>query len=250
MAGHSKWAGIKHKKAAVDAKRGKIFTKITKELTVAARLGGGDPASNPRLRVAIAHAKSVNMPNDNIDRAIKKGTGELPGVSYEEVTYEGYGVGGVAVMLEAMTDNKNRTVAEIRSIFTKAGGQLGENGCVSWMFDKKGFITIRKEEIGEDELMEIALEAGAEDVVASGDFYEITTPPEAFENVRSALEKKGVALESAEITMIPQSTVSVEDESAAKKVLRLLETLEDHDDVQNVYANFDIPDEVLEKAGG
>lgn len=249
MAGHSKWAGIKHKKAAIDAKRGKIFTRITKEITVAARLGGGDPSSNPRLRTAVANAKSVNMPSDNIERAIKKGTGELPGMSYEEVTYEGYGTGGVAVLLEVMTDNKNRTVAEIRSIFTKAGGQLGENGCVAWMFDKKGFIVVKKEAIGEDELMEIALDAGAEDIESTDDSYEIKTPPEVFEDVRAAMEAKGVAMEAAEVTMIPQTNVNVDTEEAAKKLLRLMDALEDHDDVQNVYSNFDIPDQILEKVG-
>ncbi len=247
MAGHSKWAGIKHKKAIVDAKRGKVFTKVAKELTVAAKLGGGDPAMNPRLRTAIAKGKSVNMPNDNIERAIQKGTGELPGVVYDEITYEGYGVGGVAVMVEIMTDNKNRTVAEIRTIFAKAGGQMGENGCVAWMFNKKGLIIVDKETIGEDELLEIALDAGAEDMSTEGDVYEITTPPEALEDVKAAMEAKNVKTENAEVTMIPQNTIKIEAEDPAKKMLRLMENLEDQDDVQNVYANYDIPDEILEK---
>ncbi|VAX25537.1 Probable transcriptional regulatory protein YebC [hydrothermal vent metagenome] len=247
MAGHSKWASIKHKKKLVDAKRGKAFTKIIKEITVAARLGGGDPGSNPRLRTAIANAKAANMPGDNMERAIKKGAGSLPGVSYEEITYEGYGVGGVAVMLEVTTDNRNRTVAEIRTIFQKAGGQLGENGCVSWMFDKKGLITIAAESIGEEELMEIALEAGAEDLNSSGDIYEVHAPPETLEDVRSALETKGIKMDSAEVSLIPQNTVKMETVDAARKMHRLIDSLEDHDDVLNVFANFDIPDEIVEK---
>lgn len=246
MAGHSKWAGIKHKKAAIDAKRGKIFTKITKEITVAARLGGGDAGSNPRLRTAVSAAKAVNMPNDNIDRAIKKGTGELPGVSYEEVSYEGYGNGGVAVIVDAMTDNKNRTVAEIRSIFTKAGGSVGENGCVSWMFEKQGLITVPAESIEEDKLLEIALEAGAEDMARDGDTYEIKTDPTMLDAVRSALEENNVSVDTAQLTMTPQTTIKL-DEDTAKKTLKLLDALDDHDDVQQVYANFDIPDEILEK---
>ncbi len=247
MSGHSKWSSIKHKKALVDAKRGKAFTKIIKEITVAARLGGGDPGSNPRLRTAIANAKAANMPGDNMERAIKKGTGDLPGVSYEEITYEGYGVGGVAVMLEVTTDNRNRTVAEIRTIFQKAGGQLGENGCVNWMFDKKGLITIGIDNIGEEELMEIALEAGAEDLNSLGDIYEVHASADTLEDVRSALEAKGIKMDSAEVSLIPQNTVKVEAVDAARKMLRLMDTLEDHDDVLNVFANFDIPDEVLEK---
>ena len=250
MSGHSKWSTIKHKKAHLDAKRGKVFTKIIKEITVAARLGGGDVGANPRLRTAIASAKAVNMPGDNIDRAVKKGTGELPGVSYEEVTYEGYGIGGVAVMVEAMTDNKNRTVAEIRSVFTKAGGSLGENGCVNWMFTRHGLILVPAESINEDDLMEKALEAGAEDLTREGEFFEVKTDPYELENVRATLEGKGVNIESAEVTMIPQNTTNIESEESAKKMLKLMDALDDHDDVQKVYSNFDIPEDILEKIGG
>jgi len=246
MSGHSKWSTIKHKKAATDAKRGKAFTKLIKEITVSARDGGGDPAANPRLRTAIANAKSVNMPNDNIERAIKKGTGELPGVTYDEVSYEGYGMGGVAVMVDVLTDNKNRTVAEIRSIFTKAGGSVGENGCVSWMFDKKGLITVPAEAVGEDELMEIVLDAGADDLVMSGGIYEIKTAIDKLESVRDAIAAKNMKIETAEISMIPQTTVKL-DETDAKKMLRLMDALDDQDDVQKVYANFDIPDDIMEK---
>lgn len=247
MSGHSKWASIKHKKKLVDAKRGKAFTKIIKEITVAARLAGGDPDANPRLRAAMANARAANMPGDNVDRAIKKGTGELPGTVYEEVAYEGYGVGGVAVMLEVATDNKNRTVAEIRSIFQKAGGQLGENGCVAWMFHKKGVVMLPENIIGEDELMETVLDAGAEEITTSDNIYEIHSAPEVLDGVRAALEAKGLTVESANISMIPQSTVKVESEEAAKKMLRLMDSLEEHDDVINVYANFDIADGVMEK---
>ncbi|MDH5679784.1 MAG: YebC/PmpR family DNA-binding transcriptional regulator [Nitrospinota bacterium] len=249
MSGHSKWSTIKHKKAAIDSKRGRIFTKIIKEITVAARLGGGDADANPRLRTAIASAKSVNMPGDNIERAIKKGTGELPGVSYEEISYEGYGTGGVAVLIETMTDNKNRTVAEIRSIFNKAGGALGENGCVSWMFDKKGLIIVSAEGMGEDALMEIILEAGAEDMTLDGDVFEIKTSSSDLETVREAMEAKGVKIESAEVTMIPKNTTKLDEESA-RKMLKLMDNLDDQEDVQKVYANFDIAEEVLEKIGG
>lgn len=250
MAGHSKWAGIKHKKAIIDSKRGKIFTKLAKEITVAARLGGGDPAANPRLRTAIAKARGTSMPNDNIDKAIKKGTGDLEGVTYEEISYEGYGPGGVAVMLDVMTDNKNRTVAEIRSIFTKAGGQLGENGCVGWMFDKKGLIVVDKEVMGEDELMEAALEAGAEDILTESAVYEIYTPWEDLETVREALEQKEIAMISAEVAMIPQNTIKIETVEMAKKLFRLMETLEDQEDAQNVFSNFDVPDEIAVKIEG
>jgi len=249
MSGHSKWSTIKHKKAAIDAKRGQKFTKIIKEITVAARLGGGDPGANPRLRTAILSGKAVNMPGDNIDRAIKKGTGELPGVSYEEFTYEGYGVGGVAVLVEVMTDNKNRTVAEIRTIFTKAGGALGESGCVSWMFHKQGLITVPASAIKEDALMEIILEAGAEDMTLDGETFEIKTTPQDLEKVRSAMAAKGVQIQSAEVTMIPSTTTNLEEE-AARKMLKLMDTLDDHDDVQKVYANFDISDEVMERISG
>jgi len=244
MSGHSKWASIKHKKGAADAKRGKIFTKIIKEITVAARLGGGDPDGNPRLRTAILAAKAANMPQDNITRGIKKGTGELEGVQYEEITYEGYGPGGAAILLEVMTDNKNRTVSEIRALFGKRGGNLGENGCVSWMFDPKGLITVSADGQDEDELFELTLEAGAEDMKRVDDHFEITTAVESFETVRKALEDKGVTLDSAELTRIPQNTVQV-DEKHAKSLLRLMDELEDHDDVQKSYSNFDISDEVI-----
>lgn len=249
MAGHSKWAQIKHKKKIIDAKRGGLFTKVIKEITVAARLGGGDQGGNARLRTAVLKAKSVNMPADNIDRAIKKGTGELPGVTYEDATYEGYAPGGVAVMVEVTTDNKTRTVAEIRNIFGKCGGQMGESGCVSWVFSRKGEITVDKSAVTEDELMEIALDAGAEDIDSSGDYYAVTTPPEALETVRAALEAKGIKVDSAEVNMAPLNTVKIDSEDTAKKILRLMETLEDQEDVQKVHSNFDIPDEVLEKAG-
>jgi YebC/PmpR family DNA-binding regulatory protein len=244
MSGHSKWHSIKHKKARVDAKRGNIFTKIIKEITVAARIAGGNPDMNPRLRTAIAKAKGENMPQDNITRAIKKGTGELPGVSYEEYIYEGYGPAGVAVMVEVLTDNKNRTVSEIRYIFSKHNGNLGEAGCVGWMFEKKGVILIDRSQINEDQLMEIVLDAGADDINAEGSEYEITTMPEKFEEVKSALEAKNVSLSMGEVSMVPQSTIKLEGKQA-QQMLALMEKLEEHDDVQNVYANFDIPDEVL-----
>lgn len=250
MAGHSKWAQIKHKKAHTDAKRGKVFTKIVKEIAVAAKLGGGDPAGNPRLRTAIESAKEVNMPHDNIKKAIMKGTGELPGIVYEEYIYEGYGPSGVAVMIEVMTDNKNRTVPEIRHIMSKSGGSLGETGCVSWLFDKKGYILVDKSRASEDAVMALALEAGAEDMKndPGEDNFEIITDPEDFSAVKSAIEKTSIPIESADITMLPKNYV-VLDEKGAEQMLRLMEALEDHDDVQNVYANFDIPDEVAEKVG-
>ncbi|MBI3328709.1 MAG: YebC/PmpR family DNA-binding transcriptional regulator [Nitrospinae bacterium] len=244
MSGHSKWSSIKHKKAAQDARRGAMFTKVIKELTVAARLGGGDADMNPRLRTAVLKAKAVNMPQDNIQRAIMKGTGELPGVSYEEMTYEGYGPGGVAVILSAVTDNRNRTVAEVRKIFSKNGANLGEAGCVAWMFQKKGLIVVEKEKIDEDELLTIALDAGAEDVRAGDGIYEVVTAVEDFEPVKQAIAAKGVELSTSEISMIPQSTVRLEG-NQARQLLKLMEELEDHEDVQNVYGNFDIPDEVL-----
>ena len=246
MSGHSKWSTIKRKKGAVDAKRGKIFTRLIKEITVAARMGGGDPDGNPRLRSAIASAKTENMPKDNIDRAIKKGTGELEGAVYEEITYEGYGPGGVAVLVDCMTDNKNRTVADIRHFFSKSGGNLGESGCVSWMFDKKGSILVDKETIDEEELMDKALEAGAEDVIEEDNVYQVLTVPDDFETVRETLEAEGVKFIEASVSMIPQNVVDITEEKPAKQILRLLESLEDHDDVQNVYANFDIPDEIME----
>ena len=244
MSGHSKWASIKHKKGATDAKRGKIFTKIIKEITVAARLGGGDPEGNPRLRTAILTAKGANMPGDNVTRAIKKGTGELEGTHYDEVTYEGYGPGGAAIYMEVMTDNKNRTVSELRAILGKRGGNMGENGCVAWMFEHKGFISVKKEAMNEDELFELALEAGAEDMKTVGDHYEILSAIENFETVRKTLEEKGVKMETAELTRIPQNTVPV-DEKNCKQLLKLMDALDDHDDIQKVYSNFDISDEVM-----
>lgn len=248
MSGHSKWSTIKHKKGAADAKRGKIFTKLIKEITVAARLGGGDPNSNPRLRTAIAGAKEQNMPQDNINRAIKKGTGELEGSSYEEVTYEGYGPGGVAILIEAMTDNRNRTVGEIRAILSKNGGNMGENGCVSWIFEKKGLIIVKDDAMDEDALLELALEAGAEDMQNTGGQFEITTSIENFETVHETLKEKNVPLEYAEVTAIPSNTVPV-DETNGRAVLKLMELLDDHDDVQKAYSNFDIPDEVMASIG-
>jgi len=245
MSGHSKWSTIKHKKGAADAKRGKIFTKLIKELMVAARMGGGDPNGNPRLRAAINAARTENMPKENIDRAIKKGTGELEGVSYEEVNYEGYGPGGVAVLVDVMTDNRNRAASDIRHIFSRNGGNLGEAGCVAWMFSKKGSIVFNKEKISEEELMEMALDAGAEDVVDAGDQFEVVTAIEDFSAVRAAFEEGGLVYELAEITMVPQSTVRIEDEKTAQQVLRLMDALEDSDDVQHAYANFDIPDNIL-----
>jgi YebC/PmpR family DNA-binding regulatory protein len=249
MSGHSKWSTIKRKKGATDAKRGKIFTKLAKEIIVAARLGGGDINMNPRLRAAVADARAENMPKDNIERAIKKGTGELEGQSYEEVIYEGYGVGGVAVLVESMTDNKNRTVPDLRHIFSKNGGNLGENGCVAWLFDKKGLITVDKKAVGEEKLMDIALEAGAEDVREQEKEFEVVTPASDFEAVKKALDDQKVPYLAAEITMLPKTTVQIEDEKQAQQVLRLMEALEDHDDVQHVYANFDIPDAILEAIG-
>ncbi len=245
MAGHSKWANIRHKKAAQDARRGKIFTKLIREIMVAARMGGGNPENNPRLRAAIAAAKAENMPKENIERAIKKGTGELEGVAYEEITCEGYAPGGVAVLVEAMTDNRNRTISEIRHIFSKNGGSLGEAGCVAWMFSKKGLIVFPKGSYSEDELMEVALEAGAEDVKDQGDQFEIITDPSDFLKVKQSFDDKGMKYDLAEITMVPQSTIKVEDPKQAQQIIRLMELLEEHDDVQHAYANFDIPDELL-----
>ena len=247
MSGHSKWSTIKRKKGAIDSKRGKIFTKLIKEITLAARLGGGDIEGNARLRSAVLAAKEENMPKDNIDRAIKKGTGELAGgAAYEEVTYEGYGPAGVAVIVEVMTDNKNRTVAEIRHIFSKHGGNLGENGCVAWMFDKKGIIVLDKKTATEDALMEVALEAGADDVRDQGTEWEVVTEPMTFEAVKKAIEQRGWKSLEARVGMVPQNTIKLEA-GKAEQMLRLMEKLEDNDDVQNVYANFDISDEVMEK---
>ncbi|HZY31095.1 MAG TPA: YebC/PmpR family DNA-binding transcriptional regulator [Candidatus Methylomirabilis sp.] len=244
MSGHSKWAGIKHKKAKVDAQRGRAFTKVIREITVAARVGGGDPAGNPRLRLAIDKAKAVNMPQDNIQRAIQKGTGELPGVSYEEYVYEGYGPGGVAVLLEVVTDNKNRTAPEIRKIFAKHGGNLGESGCVAWMFGKRGLIQVEAVKIDEDRLFGVALEAGAEDVRRSENLFEVITSPKDLERVKAVLEQDKIEMATGEVTMLPQSTVKL-DGKQAQQMLHLMEEMEEHDDVQNVYANFDIPEEIM-----
>jgi YebC/PmpR family DNA-binding regulatory protein len=246
MAGHSKWANIKHRKAAQDAKRGKIFTRLIKEITVAARLGGGDPEANPRLRQAIDKALANNMPKDNIDRAVKRGTGELEGVSYEEINYEGYAPGGVAVLVECMTDNKNRTVSEIRHIFSKNGGSLGENGCVEYLFNKVGMLVFEGEELDEDSVLEAAMEAGAEDMEPEDGQYTVYTDPQDFDEVKANMEAAGWQPSVAEVTMKPDTTVHVEGKQA-EQVLKLLEALEDSDDVQNVYANYDIPDEVIEQ---
>lgn len=247
MSGHSKWSTIKRKKGANDARRGKIFTRLIKEITVAARSGGGDPEGNPRLRSAIASAKSENMPKDNIERAIKKGTGEIAGEVYDEILYEGYGPGGVAVLVECLTDNRNRTVADVRHYFTKSNGNLGESGCVAYMFDKKGLILVDKETISEEELMDKALEAGADDVVEEENEFQILTAPEDFDAVRSALEEDGVSFIEASLSMIPQNTIEVSDEKIGKNLLKLIESLEDHDDVQNVFSNFDIDDSLMDQ---
>ncbi|HOL21834.1 MAG TPA: YebC/PmpR family DNA-binding transcriptional regulator [bacterium] len=244
MSGHSKWHSIKHKKMATDAKRGKMFTKLIREIMMAAKTGGGNPDTNPRLRMVIDKAKGLNMPNDNIQRAIKKGLGEEGGVQLEQVTYEGYAPGGVAVYVEVLTDNKNRSASEIRSIFSKHNGNMGGAGSVSWIFERKGVISVSKDKANEDELLEIILEAGAEDMKAEGDSYEITTPPEKFDDVRKALAEKNIQVDEASITFVPKNTVRVEGKTA-EQVLKLLEALEDHDDVQGAYANFDIPDEIV-----
>lgn len=247
MSGHSKWSSIKHKKGAADAKRGKIFTRLIKELTVAARMGGGDPEGNPRLRAAIAEAKANNMPKDNIERAIKKGSGELEGASFEEVAYEGYGAGGVAIFVEGITDNTNRTTPEIRHMFEKCGGNLGAPGSVKFQFDRKGLIAVEKSETTEDKLMEIALEAGADDLQSDdADTFEITTTPEAFEGVRQAIERAGIKMAGAKIGMQPTNFVKIDDAGKAKQIMRLMDMLDDHEDVQNVYTNFDIPEELMD----
>ncbi len=245
MSGHNKWSTIKHKKGAADAKRGKIFTKLIKEITVAARMGGGDPESNPRLRAALNAAKTQNMPKDTYERAIKKGTGELEGVSYEEISYEGYGPGGVAVLVQCLTDNKNRTIADVRHAFGKAGGNVGTDGCVSWMFDKKGLISVDKKNVSEETLMEVALEAGAEDIREEDDGFEIITDPMDFDPVREAVEAAGIKYEEAEITMIPQTLTRVEG-SEAEQMVKFLDALDDLDDVQKFYSNADIPDDILD----
>ncbi len=244
MSGHSKWSTIKRKKGAIDAKRGKIFTTIIKEITIAARLGGGDESANPRLRQAIAKAKSANMPADNVVRAIKKGTGELPGVSYEEAVYEGYGPAGVAIIMEILTDNKKRTVAEIRHLMSKSGGNLGENGSVAWMFDKKGQIFIEKNSISEDKMLEITLECGADDFETEDEEFIVITNPTDLMEVRENLEAKNIKVKSSEIELIPKSLHKVEQKDV-EKVINLMEALEDHDDIKNVYANFDIDEELL-----
>ena len=247
MSGHSKWSSIKHRKAAVDAKRGKLFSKLIKEITVAARIAGADTQINPRLRSAVLAAKSKNVPNDTIDKAILRGTGELDGVDYEEIVYEGYGPGGVAIMIDVLTDNRNRAIADIRHTLSKHGGNMGEPGCVSWLFDKRGWMIIEKESIDEDELFMVALDSGAEDMTAQDDNLEIITSPEDFEAVRKAVEESGATIIEAELTMLPQSTVKSEGKEA-ERMLRLMEALEDSDDVQKVYANFDIADDILEAA--
>ncbi len=244
MSGHSKWATIKHKKGAADAARGRVFSKLVREIIVAAKHGGGSAETNPRLRLVLQKAKDANMPSDNVERAIKKGTGELPGVIYEEIVYEGYAPGGVAVFVEALSDNKNRTTSEVRNIFEKRGGSMAGQGAVAWQFHKKGYLAVSKSKVDEDKLMSLALDAGAQDMAASGDVFEITTDPKDFEAVKKAVEAAKVPIESAEVTMLPQSTVKVEG-PGAKAVLALVEGLEELEDVQHVYANFDIPDEEL-----
>jgi YebC/PmpR family DNA-binding regulatory protein len=246
MSGHSKWHNIRIKKQKMDQIRGKLFSKLSREISVAAREGGGDPEMNPRLRTAIERAREAGMPNENIQRAIQRGVGGGGAEVYEQVIYEGYAPGGVAVLIEALTDNRNRTAAEVRSLFTKNGGSLAEAGAVAWLFDKKGLITVEREAVPEDELLLLILEAGAEDLRVSDDSYEIVTPPEAFEAVKGALQAKGVPVTSAELTMIPKSTTHVEGQEAVR-VLKLLEALEDHDDIQRVYSNFDIPEEILQR---
>jgi YebC/PmpR family DNA-binding regulatory protein len=247
MSGHSHWAGIKHKKAANDAKRGKIWSKIARIIIVAAKAGGGDPAQNLTLRYAIDKAKSANMPKDTIEKAVKKGTGELGAVDYVDVLYEGYAPGGVALMVEGLTDNRNRTAPEIKKIFERRGGVMGASGCVSYLFNKKGLITVKTDAIEEDALMEIALSAGADDLENTGDLYEITCDPDAYSGLKAALEEKGLSLESAELTRVPDTTIPVTDVETAQKLMNLMEEFEDHDDVQEVYANFDIPDDILAK---
>ncbi len=248
MSGHSKWSTIKRKKGATDAKRGKIFSKLIKEITVAARMGGADPDANPRLRTAIATAKTENMPKDNIERAIKKGTGALEGVVYEEICYEGYGPGGAAVYVESLTDNKKRTVADIRHLFSKSGGSLGEAGCVAWMFEKKGLFVFEKGDTDEETVMEAVLDSGGEDIRDEESTLEVITAPDDFEAVRKALDERNVHYLLAEITLVPKSTVKLEDKEA-EQMLRLMDGLEDSDDVQKVYSNFDIDDKTLEQIG-
>jgi YebC/PmpR family DNA-binding regulatory protein len=249
MSGHSKWATIKHKKGAADKARGKLFAKLIRQVEVAAREGGGDPDTNPTLRTMFQKAREASVPLDTIERAIKRGTGELEGVRYEQVSYEGYAPGGVAVIVECLTDNRNRTGADIRSIFSKNGGSMAEPGAVSWQFERKGVILVPKGAASEDDLMLAALEAGAEDIAESGEHWQVTTPPSSLAGVRAALEEAGIAFDSADLTMLPTTTVPLESEPEAKRVLHLMDLLEEHDDVQNVYANFDIPDAVMELVG-
>ncbi len=250
MSGHSKWSTIKRKKGKADQERGRLFTRYTKEIAVAAREGGGDPDMNARLRTAITAAKAVNMPADNIKRSILKGTGQLPGVSYESMTYEGYGPGGTAVFLEVMTDNRNRIVSEVRHLFSKYGGNLGENGSVAWMFHKRGVIQVEADKADEETLMEAALEAGADDFGRDGDTFEILTDPGSLEDVVTAIEAKGIAIASSEVTMLPQNTIRLDKESDASSMLKLMDALEENDDVQKVYANFDIDEALLERLAG
>jgi len=245
MSGHSHWAGIRYKKAVIDAKRGKIWSKLSRMIIVAARAGGGDPAVNLSLRYAIDKAKAANMPKDTIEKAIKKGTGELEAANFEEVLYEGYGPGGVAIMVEALTDNRNRTAPEVKRIFERHGGSLGTSGCVNWMFGKKGLITVGTSDIDEEQLLEIALNAGADDMQDTGTVFEITCEPSAYEKLKDTLKEKEIPTQVAEISMVPQNTVPVNDAGTAKKIISLMEEFEDHDDVQNTYANFDIPDEIM-----
>jgi len=245
MSGHSHWAGIKYKKAALDAKRGKVWSKLARMIIVAAKSGGGDPAANLSLRYAIDKAKAANMPKDTIEKAIKKGTGEVEGISFEEVLYEGYGPDGVAIMVEALTDNRNRTTPEIKRLFEKHGGSLGTSGCVNWMFSKKGLITVSAAEADEEQLLEIALNAGADDMQTTGDVFEITCEPNAYEKLKETLKEKEIPTQVAEISMVPQNTVPVNEERTARKIISLMEAFEDHDDVQNAYANFDIADEII-----
>jgi YebC/PmpR family DNA-binding regulatory protein len=247
MSGHSKWHSIKHKKAAADSKRGRIFTRLIKEMTAAARNGGGDPDANPRLRLAISTAKASNMPAENIKKAVMRGTGELPGIIYEDINYEGYGPGGVAIFMHALTDNKNRTVAEIRHVLSKNGGNLGETGCVGWMFERKGYFVVEKSSADEEKLMEIALGAGADDMREDGSNFEILTAPENFDAVRVALESAKIATSAAEISMMPQNYVKLEGKNA-QTMLKLMEALEDHEDIQNVWSNFDIDESEMQEA--
>ena len=249
MSGHSKWSSIKHKKGALDAKRGKIFSKLSKEITTAARLGGGDPDANPRLRTVLLTARAANLPKDNVERAIKKGTGELPGVQYEDQTFEGYAPGGVALLVECMTENKNRTIPEIKNIFAKRGGSLAGPGSVAWIFETKGYIEVEKDKISEEDLFSIVIDAGAQDLKTETSAYEITMDQGDLESVRKALDEKKIPMAEHSITKLPKNTIEVKELSQAKAILRLMDELEDHDDVQNVYANFEIPDQMLEELG-